>query len=630
MSKDFDFKTTAEIKVDAGIINQVIGQDRPVEIIKKAAKQRRNVLLVGSPGTGKSMLGQALAELLPKEKLVDLISIPNDKDADRPLIHSISAGSGKKLRLKEQLKSVGSGKDRTIYLLIGMLVVVNLVSFVFDFLSKGESEVLQAANRISSTITALALLVIFMIYLASYQLRKQKINVLAPKVIVDNSEKDTAPFIDATGSHEGALLGDVKHDPFQSGGLGTPPHELVMAGAIHKANLGVLFIDEIATLSKQMQIELLTAMQEKKMTITGRSERSSGAMVQTEPAPCDFILVAAGNVESIQKMNIALRSRIRGYGYEVFMNDKMPDTPENRMKIAIFVAQEVVKDKKIPHFSYNAVLEIVDEAKRRAGRKGYLTLKLRELGGLIRVAGDIAKENKHEFVEKSDIISAKTYASSLEKQITEKFTEEKKEYQILRNTGAEVGRVNGLAVIGGGETFSGLVMPIEAVVAPSLGAKESKIIATGQLGKIAKEAVQNVSAIIKQYSSKNIENYDIHIQFLQTYEGVEGDSASISIATAIISSLENLPVKQDTAMTGSLSISGEVMPVGGVNEKVEAAILAGYKNIILPAMNEKDLVLPKELLRKVKIIPVKTISEVVKNALMNSSSVSRKISKVVK
>ncbi|PIN99997.1 ATP-dependent protease LonB [archaeon CG10_big_fil_rev_8_21_14_0_10_43_11] len=415
-----------------------------------------------------------------------------------------------------------------------------------------------------------------------------------------------------------------------SGGLGTPAHELVVAGAIHKANKGVLFVDEIATMSPKTQIELLTAMQEKRMTITGRSERSSGAMIQTEPAPCDFILVAAGNAETTQKMHPALRSRIRGYGYEVFMNDTMPDTPENREYLARFVAQEVVKDTKIPHFTRDAVLEIVNESRRRAGRKGHLTLKLRDLGGLIRVAGDIAREKKHTHVQPEDVTSAKTYARSLEQQMTEKFTTEKKDYQILRNKGAEVGRVNGLAVLGSAETHSGIVLPIEAVVARSFGKSESQIIATGRLGDIAKEAVQNVSAVIKQYSSKNIENYDIHIQFLQTYEGVEGDSASISIATAIISSLEKLPVKQEIAMTGSLSISGEVMPVGGVNEKIEAAVRAGYKTVIIPAMNEKDVVLSKKELQGIRIIPVKTISEVVKHALKNSQDVSKKISSVVK
>lgn len=84
------------------------------------------------------------------------------------------------------------------------------------------------------------------------------------------------------------MLGDVRHDPYQSGGLGTPAHERVEPGMIHRAHKGVLFIDEISTLKMKTQQELLTAMQEKKYAITGQSETSSGAMVRSEAVPCDL------------------------------------------------------------------------------------------------------------------------------------------------------------------------------------------------------------------------------------------------------------------------------------------------------------------------------------------------------
>ncbi len=410
-----------------------------------------------------------------------------------------------------------------------------------------------------------------------------------------------------------------------SGGLGTPAHERVVAGAIHKANGGVLFIDEIATLNPRMQVDLLTALQERRMAITGRSERSSGAMTQTEPVPCDFLLVAAGNVNSIERMNAALRSRIRGYGYEIYMNDRLDDTPENREKTAQFVAQEVIKDKKIPHFSREAVLEIINESRLRASRKKYLTLKLRDLGGLIRVAGDLANERNHSFVEVKDVIDAKVYADSLEQQVAHRITKDKKDYQLIVNVGSAVGKVNGLAVIGSSDTHSGLILPIEAVVVPALRKGESRIIATGSLGKIAKEAVQNVSAIIKQYGARNLENLDIHIQFLQTYSGVEGDSASISVATALISAVEKAPIRQDVAMTGSLSITGNVLPVGGVNDKVDAAIKAGFKGVIIPKSNVDDLVLNKRLLNKIEVIPVSNIYEVIRHALVNGEEISRRM-----
>ena len=436
-----------------------------------------------------------------------------------------------------------------------------------------------------------------------------------PKVIVDNFGKKQAPFFDATGSHAGALLGDVLHDPFQSGGLGTPANQRVIAGMIHKAHMGVLFIDEIATLEPRTQQELLSALQERKFPITGQSERSAGAMVRTEAVPCDFILIAAGNLETLKNMHPALRSRIRGYGYEVYMNETMIDTKENRLKIAKFVAQEVKRENgKIPHFDLSGIRSVIEEAKRRANRKGHLTLHLLGLGGLVRAAGDLAKEKGDTFVSAVHVKEAKKLARPLEQQIADKYIDRKKEYEVIMTTGKQIGRVNGLAVIGGGSAHSGILLPIESAVVK--GGKKSEIVATGKLGEIAKEAIKNVSAIIMKYFGEDIkETRDIFIQFLQTYEGVEGDSASIAVATAVISALKGVPVKQEVAMTGSLSVRGDVLPVGGVSSKVEAAIDTGIKVIIVPNSNLQDIVIEKEKLGKVKIIPVERIEQVLEHAL---------------
>jgi Lon-like ATP-dependent protease len=257
---------------------------------------------------------------------------------------------------------------------------------------------------------------------------------------------------------------------------------------------------------------------------------------------------------------------------------------------------------------------MIEEARKRANRKGHLTLRLRELGGLIRASGDIAKEQKSSLVMKKHVLEAKNVARTLEQQIADKYIEQKKEYEIIVTSGKRIGRVNGLAVIGVTPPFSGIILPIEAAVTP--GGKVSEIIATGKLGDIAKEAIKNVSAIIKKYFGQDIkETYDIFVQFLQTYEGVEGDSASIAVATAIVSSFKEIPVKQDTAMTGSLSVRGEVLPVGGVTSKVEAAIEAGMKTVIVPKSNSKEIVIKKEKMNKIKIVPVETIEEVLKEAL---------------
>jgi Lon-like ATP-dependent protease len=607
------FKDTSEIDVSKKVVDQVIGQAPGVEVIKKAANQRRHVFLIGEPGTGKSMLGIALAELLPKEKLIDIISFPNPNDENQPLIRTVAGGEGRELVKKSKVESMSMFKNQNIIIILFLIIFVIITLWSWKYLLNKYGATVAAILTASSGLGLFLLIGVIILSMGLGRRAPAGKEGGVPKVIVDSFNKKQAPFLDATGAHAGALLGDVLHDPFQSGGLGTPAHERVVAGMIHKANKGVLFIDEIATLQPHTQQELLSALQERKYSITGQSERSAGAMVRTEAVPCDFILVAAGNLETVKKMHPALRSRIRGYGYEIYMNETIKDTPENRWKIAVFVAQEIAKDQKIPHFSKDAVEEIIEEARKRANRKKHLTLRLRDLGGLIRAAGDLAQEKGAKLVKKEHVIGAKKIARSLEQQIADKFIDRKKEYEVIVTEGKTVGRVNGLAVIGGEASYSGIILPIESQV--TFGGKEKEFVATGKLGEIAKEAVKNVSAIIKKYFGEDIQKYDVYVQFLQTYEGVEGDSASIAVATSIISALKQIPVKQDTAMTGSLSVRGEVLPVGGVSAKVDAAIDAGIKKILVPKSNLQDIIVSKDKIGKIKIIPVETISQVLKEAL---------------
>jgi len=591
------YKTTEEVPVPPKLVDQVIGQESAVEIIRKAASQKRHILLVGEPGTGKSMLGQAMSELLPVEELQDVLIHPNLSDKNSPKTEVVKAGEGEKVveRFRIQKKNAEAP-----------------INFLFKLLFFAIIFLVIYYSLISGPMVLFGGIIAAVFLLMGRQYIKVKEDILIPKLLINNSKKKKAPFVDATGSHAGALLGDVRHDPFQSGGLETPPHELVEGGAVHRAHGGVLFIDEVSTLEMKSQQELLSALQDKELSITGRSERSSGAMVRTEPVPCDFVLVAAGNLEAMKGLHPALRSRITGYGYEIYMRDVMDDSKENRKRLVQFVAQEVAKDGKIPHFSRGAVEEIIKEAGRRAGRKGKLTLGLRSLGGLIRAAGDVARSEDAQFVEKKHVVAAKGVAKSLEQQIADRYISRKKEYRVFDVEGKEVGRVNGLAVIGD----SGVVLPIVAEVAPAMSRDEGKMIATGKLKVIAREAVQNVSALVKKHTGKDISNYDIHVQFLQTYEGVEGDSASVSVAAAVISALEGVPVDQRVAMTGSLSVRGDVLPVGGVTPKIEAAISAGVKRVIIPVGNTKDVMIDKGALEKIEVVNVRNLNQVLENALV--------------
>ncbi|MBN2065789.1 MAG: ATP-dependent protease LonB [Candidatus Thermoplasmatota archaeon] len=608
------FKTTADIKVPELLLDQVIGQDKAVDIVRKAAEQKRHVMLIGDPGTGKSMVARAMTVFLPKEELEDIISYPNADDSNTPHIRVVPGGKANEI-VKAQRAEAKKKKEQQssmIVMLVFMIIGLSAVAAFYPlFTGSGEVHIEYMIFG------AIAAFMIFLVFSRGALTQRSELHQV-PKILVAHEKNDAPPFIDATAAHSGALLGDVRHDPFQSAGLETPPHQLVEAGAIHRAHKGVLYIDEINTLNLPSQQHLLTAIQEKKFQVTGQSDRSFGAMVKTEPVPCDFILVSAGNLDALRGMHPALRSRIRGYGYEIYLNSIMDDDDDNRAKLIRFVAQEVVKDGKIPHFDKQAVAEIIHEAQRRAGRKGKLSLRLRELGGLIRSAGDLAFEQNAKLVTQDHVLQAKIIAKSLEQQVVDRAIERRQDYRSFKTTGAEIGIVNGLAVHSADPSmseFSGLVLPIVAEVTPAGSQSEGRVIATGKLGEIAKESVLNISAIIKKYMGRDISKHDIHIQFIGTYEGLEGDSASLSVITAVISAMEGVPVRQDVAMTGSLSIRGTVLPIGGATAKIEAAAREGIKKVIIPQSNLKDVLIEDKYQKDIEVVPVGTLTEVIETAL---------------
>ena len=217
------YNSTADIKVPKRIIDQVIGQEEAVEVIKKAALQRRHVLLIGEPGTGKSMLGLALAELLPMEKLVDIIAFPNPNDENTPLVRTVPAGQGRDLVAKARLQSMTMFKNQNIIMFILVLIAMFAPWWVRSYY---KSDIMFAAFFLGG----MMFLATFVIFLNLGKRVEGKVKI--PRVIVDNYRRKQASFNDATGAHAGALLGDVLHDPFQ---CFLPTSELIyVENNIHK------------------------------------------------------------------------------------------------------------------------------------------------------------------------------------------------------------------------------------------------------------------------------------------------------------------------------------------------------------------------------------------------------------
>ena len=208
-----DVETTDNIEIPELLMDQVIGQEHAVSVVRQAARQKRHVMLIGDPGTGKSMIARAMTEFLPKEELQDILVYPNPDDPNTPLIRVVPAGKGKEIvdSMRAEARKREQQQSQMMATILALIVGGAIIAAIFT----GDL-----------TIALFGIIAAAMIYLIGtrggmIQKREEK---EIPKLLVSHDKGDSPPFIDATAAHSGALLGDVRHDPFQAGGLETPAH----------------------------------------------------------------------------------------------------------------------------------------------------------------------------------------------------------------------------------------------------------------------------------------------------------------------------------------------------------------------------------------------------------------------
>lgn len=390
------------------------------------------------------------------------------------------------------------------------------------------------------------------------------------------------------------LIGSV-HDPIYqgAGALGIAGIPQPKPGAVTKAHGGVLFIDEIGELHPIELNKLLKVLEDRKVFLDSAYYSSEDPNIPTyireifeKGLPADFRLIGA-TTRSPEEIAPAIRSRC----VEIFFRALLPEEIE-------IIAQNAVK---------KVGLEIEDNGVKLISK--YCS-NGREVVNIIQLSSGIAINEERKIITLQDVewvIEQGEYSPRPEKTIP---------------SVPQVGYVNGLAVYG---TNLGTIMEIEASAKKVQGRKgqlkitgiveEEEISSTNKKVKrksMAGCSIENVVTVLSKLYDINFDEYDIHINF-PGGTLVDGPSAGISMATAIYSSIKGILVDNHVAMTGEISLSGEVKPIGGVNAKIAAAKKAGATKVLIPKDNWSDKYNDYEGLN---IIAVSNIKEVIKNSIM--------------
>jgi len=442
----------------------------------------------------------------------------------------------------------------------------------------------------------------------------------AARVVLEHAKKSShspfkqdAKFVEVDGATSrfdergiaDPLIGSV-HDPIYqgAGAMGMAGIPQPKPGAVTKAHGGILFIDEIGELHPIQINKLLKVLEDRKVILESAYYSPEDTNIPSHihdifqnGLPADFRMVAA-TTRLPQEIPPAIRSRC----LEVFFRGLLP---EEIGKIAKNAAEKV---------GFSITDEGLEVVKKYAtnGREAVNIIQL--------AAGLVLTENREE-IGRADIewvVNSGHYSPRPEKKVASR---------------PQVGLVNGLAVYGAN---MGVINEIEVSVIPAVKG-QGKIVVTGIVEEeelsgmggqkirrksMARSSVENVLTVLRRNLDVDPRDYDIHVNFPGGIAS-DGPSAGVAIATAVYSAIKNIPIDNKLAMTGEVSIRGNVKPVGGVVAKVEAAKLAGATRVLIPKENWQRVF---EKIEGIQVIPVESLEEVLEMALLESESNSEKVS----
>jgi len=443
-------------------------------------------------------------------------------------------------------------------------------------------------------------------------------------VIVDNSEIEGAPVILELNPTYNNIFGRIEKET-QFGGLVTD-FTMIRGGALHKAN-GGFFVVRIEELLKNPFTweSLKRVIKSGELEIEEPGERMGFVATKSlrpEPLKLEVKIVIIGSplfYHLLYNLDMDFRELFK---VKADFDTVMARNKENIRNYYAF-ASAFCQKENLKHLDQSAAAKIVEHGSRLAEDQQKLSTRFAEIADIVREACYYADNSDEEYVRAEHVnraIEAKIYRSNL---IQEKLQESmEREFLLIDTEGEKVGQVNGLSVLQTGDYAFGKPTRITC----SLGLGRGGIIDIEREarlgGPLHTKGVMILSGYLSSMYAREMPlTLSARLVFEQSYSEVEGDSASSTELYTILSSLADVPLKQNLAVTGSVNQKGEIQAIGGVNEKIEGFFelcksrgLSGVQGVIIPRSNEPNLMLKESLVEAVRegkfhIYTVSTVAE---------------------
>ena len=397
------------------------------------------------------------------------------------------------------------------------------------------------------------------------------------------------------------LFGRVEYE-YHNGNLKTDFTKII-PGAFHKANGGyvILYVDQLLRYANTWEL-LKKTLKTKQIDIEGQG------FINPMPIPCDLKIILIGS-KYLYNLIYNYDPEFMKY-FKVFVDfdDEMDKTEENEDAISRFISYQCNKNN-YKHLTYDAVTKVINQSMKMVEDKNKLSTNFNKLMDMIDEGNLYAKMDGSKYIEKRHIdraiLAKKNRIDKIEEKIDESY---KNENTLIDIEGKQVGVINGLSVLSTGEHTFG--KPSRITVATACGNRG--IVNIEREVKMSGSIHNKGVLILEGYLAENFAqefplSLNAYICFEQNYGGVDGDSASSAELYALLSSLSNLSIKQNIAVTGSINQKGQIQVVGGIPKKIEGFYycckhkgLTGEQGVIIPAKNEDNLVLCEEVEEAIK------------------------------